>query len=102
LAGIIGIANTGTEIPVDYLLYQNYPNPFNPSTRIKFDVSRSSFVSLKIFDVLGREVAILVNEDITPGTYKVDWDAAALPSGVYFCRLQTKSFNTARKMILLK
>jgi hypothetical protein len=84
------------------LLYQNYPNPFNPSTFIKFDVSKGSFVSLKVFDALGREVVVLVNEDLRPGTYEADWNASQYPSGVYFYQLSTDGFNKTMKMILVK
>jgi len=94
------------ELPSSFSLQQNYPNPFNPSTAISFQLPASSFVTLKIFDVLGREVAALVNEVRPAGRYTVSWDVPVLPSGVYFYRLEaknsTQSFVETRKMILLK
>jgi len=92
----------------EYWLSQNYPNPFNPVTTIKFSVPiiPSSLVprpvSLKVFDVLGREVATLINEEKAPGSYEVKWDATKFSSGVYFYRLSTGGFNETRKMILLR
>lgn len=102
-----GVNNTGGEIPDSYSLYQNYPNPFNPVTKIRFDIPsnvkrETSNVKLTIFDILGRDVATLVNEKLTPGGYSVDWDASVYPSGVYFYRLQTESFTQTMKMVLIK
>lgn len=101
-AEIIGIKNISSEIPSSYSLHQNYPNPFNPSTFIKFDVAKSSFVILKIYDALGREVAVIVNEDLKPGTYEADWNASNYPSGVYFYKLLTDGFSETKKMLLVK
>ena len=89
-------------IPNEYLLSQNYPNPFNPCTKIKYSVPELSFVTIKIYDVLGSEVATLVNEEKPVGTYELNWNAANLPSGVYFYRLQAGDFVQTRKMIFLK
>ena len=86
----------------NYMLYQNYPNPFNPSTNIRFDIPKSTRVSLKIYDLAGREVASLVNEFLNKGSYSVNYNASSLPSGVYFYRLETYDFSSAKKMILLK
>jgi hypothetical protein len=88
--------------PGDFLLSQNYPNPFNPSTRIKFTISNSGFVNLKIYDILGKEVATLVNEEKPAGTYIVEWNATGLPSGVYFYKLKTENLIETKKMILLR
>ncbi len=85
-----------------YELFQNYPNPFNPVTYIEFKVPVSDLITLKVFDVLGNEVSTLVNEQKAVGKYKVTFNASNLPSGVYFCTLQTGSFVTTKKMILLK
>ena len=85
-----------------YLLGQNYPNPFNPATTISFSVPTQSFVSLKVFDALGREVSILLSEQLSAGTYSRQWDAAGLASGVYFYRLQAGSFSETKKLILLR
>jgi parallel beta-helix repeat protein len=92
----------GTEIQKEYWLGQNYPNPFNPLTNITFTLPSRSFVSLKVFDALGREVSILVSEELPAGTYSRRWNAASLPSGVYFYRLQAGSFTEMRKLVLLR
>jgi hypothetical protein len=96
------INNINTTIPDKFVLYQNYPNPFNPTTNIKFQIRDSRFVTLKVFDALGREVAILVNENLSAGSYNVDWNASAYPSGVYFYKLQTDNYSEVKKMILTK
>jgi L-ascorbate metabolism protein UlaG (beta-lactamase superfamily) len=90
------------EIPAGFTLSQNYPNPFNPSTTIKYQVPKTSVVILKIFDILGREVAFLVNEEKSAGTYDIQWDASNMSGGVYFYRLKTEGFVETKKMILLK
>lgn len=89
-------------VPIEYLLGQNYPNPFNPSTKIQFSIPSTSFVSLKVFDVLGAEMATLVNEKKGPGIYVVTWDANGYPSGVYFYRLMSEGKVFTGKMNLLK
>jgi hypothetical protein len=89
-------------IPVTFELLQNYPNPFNPTTNIEFRVSSLGLVSLKIFDVLGREVAMLVNEMRPAGAYSVRWDASSFPSGVYFYRLRSGDFVQTKKLVLAK
>jgi predicted extracellular nuclease len=86
----------------EYNLAQNYPNPFNPSTTIYYTIPKNSFVQLKVFDLLGQEIASLVNEDKPTGNYKVNFDASTLPSGVYIYKLQASSFVESKKMILLK
>jgi hypothetical protein len=86
----------------EFTLYQNYPNPFNPSTHIPYSVRGSGFVSLKVFDVLGREVATLVNEAKPPGEYGVVFDGTNLPSGVYFYRLTAGGFTETRRMIVIR
>jgi endonuclease I len=88
--------------PIAFSLEQNYPNPFNPATVIRYQVPVSSFVTLKVYDVLGREVAILVNEEKPVGSYEVKFIASAIPSGVYFYNIQSGSFVQTRKMILNK
>jgi hypothetical protein len=89
-------------IPEEFGLLQNYPNPFNPSTLISYQLPSSSFVQLKVYDVLGNEVEELVNGYEIPGVYKKEFDATDLPSGVYFYRLQTDRFTDVRKMLLIK
>ena len=90
------------ELPSKFELFQNYPNPFNPGTNINFSIPNSSFVILKVYDVLGKEVANLVNEELSAGTYNFNFDAAKLTSGIYFYRIQTDNFVETKKMILLK
>jgi hypothetical protein len=90
------------QIPLTYKLYQNYPNPFNPSTTIQFDIPKLSKVTLKIIDMLGREVATLVDEQLQPGEHKVIFDTGKLPSGVYFFRMDAEEFSATKKLMLLK
>ena len=100
--GSVGIKRISSEIPENYLLNQNFPNPFNPSTNIKYDLPKNSFVKLVVFDALGREVETLVNEKLNAGSYQVDWNASQYPSGVYFYSLITDGFNETKKMIMIK
>ena len=83
-------------------MFQNYPNPFNPATKIKYSVSSNQIVSLKVYDILGSEITMLVSEYQVPGDYEVTWDASGFPSGVYFYKLQSGDFTAIKKMILLK
>jgi hypothetical protein len=100
---VTGVGNqTIAEIPEKYDLKQNYPNPFNPVTKISFDLPKQGFVSLRIYDVLGREVRTLVNEVKAPGIYNIDFDASTLSSGVYFYKLETNGFSDIKKMMLIK
>jgi hypothetical protein len=99
---LIGIKTLNTEIPSSFSLYQNYPNPFNPQTKIKFELPKQDFVIIRIFDLLGREVAALVNQQLKPGTYEVNWDASDYPSGVYFYEFNAGNNVFTKKMILLK
>ena len=89
-------------VPISFSLYQNYPNPFNPSTTISFSLPSKSYVSLKVFDALGREVSNLVTEELVPGTYARQWNTALLPSGIYLYRLQAGEFVETKKMTLLR
>jgi hypothetical protein len=88
-------------IPTTFALGQNYPNPFNPSTTIRYSVPSAAAVSLKIFNALGQEVAVLVNDQVSAGYYQARWDAN-VPSGIYFCRLQAGSFVETKKMVVLR
>jgi hypothetical protein len=88
--------------PTTYMLEQNYPNPFNPSTNFQFSIVNSQLTILKVYDVLGREVATLVNEVKQPGFYTVKWDASGIPTGMYFYRLQTKDYVETKKLILIR
>jgi hypothetical protein len=89
-------------LPKDYLLKQNYPNPANPSTTIEFDLPKTSEVSLKLFNILGEEVATLVSERLSTGSYSYEWDGSHLASGVYLYRLETEGYVETKKMILMK
>lgn len=89
-------------LPQEYSLGQNYPNPFNPATAIRYDVKESGHVSIKVFDMIGNEVATLVNETKPAGRYEVSFDASALASGVYLYKMQAGSFNLTRKLVLMK
>jgi hypothetical protein len=91
-----------SEIPDDFQLFQNYPNPFNPSTTIQFAIPKRAGVSLQIYDILGRKVATLIDEEMQPGQYKVVFEANALSTGVYFYRIQAEGFVQTKKLIVLK
>ncbi len=99
---ITGINSISSQTPGKYILAQNYPNPFNPSTNIRFSITEPSFVSLKIYNILGKEVADLVSETKPAGNYEVNFNAKNLSSGVYFYQLTTGSFSETKKMILSK
>ena len=101
VTGGTGVENNAP-LPREYSLSQNYPNPFNPSTAISYQLSANSFVSLKVFDVLGREVATLVNEVKKAGTYSTTWNASGFGSGIYFCKMQAGSFSETKKLVLMK
>jgi hypothetical protein len=90
------------ELPGVFALRQNYPNPFNPKTTIVYEVASRQSVRLGVYDLLGREIATLVNETKSPGTYEVTWDASGQPSGVYFYRLSAGSFTESKKLVLLR
>jgi hypothetical protein len=90
------------KIITDFSIYQNYPNPFNPNTKINFYIPEFSFVYLKVYNVLGDEVATLVNEEKPAGSYQVEFDATTLPSGIYFYRLLAGSYIETKKMVLMK
>ncbi|MCX6122004.1 MAG: M6 family metalloprotease domain-containing protein [Ignavibacteriales bacterium] len=96
-----GIAEP-TGVPTPFALEQNYPNPFNPTTHMKFEMKATGLVSLKIYDMLGREVETLESGEKLPGTYEMVWDASRFASGIYFYRLSTGKFSQVRKMILMK
>jgi len=105
---LTGINQISTEVPSSYSLSQNYPNPFNPRTKIRFNIQKSEFrsqnseVTLKVYDVMGREVQTLVNEKLHPGTYETSFDGSYFSSGVYFYRLQTENFSETKRMLLIK
>lgn len=100
--GPIGIEPISNEVPSGFSLEQNYPNPFNPNTKIQFSIPKSAFTKLTIYDVGGRVMAILVNEELRPGKYEVDWDASHRASGVYYYKLESEGFTETKKMVVLK
>jgi hypothetical protein len=103
---VMGMNNISSAVPNSYMLYQNYPNPFNPITKIKFYIPSSKgargITRLVIYDILGREVAALVNQQLKPGSYEAEWNGSNFPSGVYFYKLVTADYSETRKMILIK
>ncbi len=103
LFGVIDLSvdETGA-LPRETRLFQNYPNPFNPRTTLRYTIAHNSHVRLAVYDVLGREVALLVDRDQSPGTREVGWDAAGVPSGIYFYRIQAKDEVQVRKMVVVK
>jgi hypothetical protein len=105
--GIIGIHQNGTEIPGGFKLYQNYPNPFNPVTKIRFDIPADvkgeiSNVKMEMYNILGEKVGILVNQNLNPGSYEVEWNGVNFASGVYFYKLTAGKFSASKKVILSK
>jgi len=101
-AKITNVETQDRNFPIKFSVSQNYPNPFNPSTTITFSLSEKAFVTLKVFDSLGREVSKLVSEEMLPGTYSKQWNAEGFPSGTYFARLEAGSYIATKKLVLLK
>lgn len=99
---IVDVDQSNELVPSQYLLENNYPNPFNPSTLIKFYIPEATFVKLKVFDLLGKEIRTLVNEERKSGFHKIIFDGNGLPSGVYFYSLQTSKYSETKKMILIR
>ncbi|MHB8579350.1 MAG: T9SS type A sorting domain-containing protein [Ignavibacteriaceae bacterium] len=99
---ITSIKDNGSRFPEHFKLYQNYPNPFNPTTIINYSVPKSSLVRIKVYDVLGREIETLVNEQKNPGNYKITFNAGKMASGVYFYQLRASDYTSIKKMLLLK
>ena len=102
VTGSVGITGNTNEIPGSYSLSQNYPNPFNPSTNLEFGISNLEFVSLKVYDLLGNEIKVLVNEVLPAGSYKIKFDGSGLSSGIYFYSLTAGNFADKKRMLLLK
>jgi hypothetical protein len=98
----VAVNREALNLPNTFSLHQNYPNPFNPSTTIEYSISKSAFISLKVCDLLGRELATLVDENKPAGTYRATWDASGRASGVYFYRLEAGKFTEMKKLVLLK
>lgn len=102
LSNLIGIQPISNEIPSEFRLHQNYPNPFNPSTKIKFDIPNSSFVRISVYDVIGREAAVIVNQNLNAGSYETEFNAVKFTSGVYFYKIEAEGFTQIKKMVLVK
>jgi hypothetical protein len=98
----IGIIQVSSEVPNAFGLKQNYPNPFNPVTNIHFDIPVSSYANIIIYDINGREIEQLVNQNLSPGKFSVTWNASLYPSGIYFYRLESDKFSETKKMVLIK
>jgi len=99
---VTDVSGEQNAIPTEYGFYQNYPNPFNPSTVIKYDLPKEGFVTIKIYNILGKEIKTLVNDFKRAGSYNVTFDAGNLPSGIYFCRIKSNDFSAVRKLLLIK
>ena len=104
---LIGLKQTGTAIPKNFILYQNYPNPFNPATKIKFNIPYVGAIhelplQIKVYNILGSEIVTILDKTLGAGTYEVEWNASGFPSGVYFYRITAGDYSETRKMILLK
>ena len=99
---IVGISQVSSMVPGEYKLEQNYPNPFNPTTKIRFDVPKNGLTKIAIYDMLGREVKTLLNENVQAGSYEVEWNAMNYSSGVYFYKMTSGGFTSVKKMMLVK
>jgi hypothetical protein len=106
VSDLVPVNKISSGVPDGFKLYQNYPNPFNPATKIHFDIpvgtGHGAFVQIQVFDILGREIQILVNEELKPGSYEVTFDASDLPSGVYYYKIISTEFSQTKKMVLIK
>jgi hypothetical protein len=102
ITSLTGLNNNNNEIPRDYALKQNFPNPFNPVTKINYELPITDYVKLVIYDMLGKQVSLLVDKEQLPGIYNVLWDASDYPSGVYFYSIETGKFKDTKKMVLVK
>lgn len=99
---VTGLKESNNQLPLEYALYQNYPNPFNPSTTVRYDLPRATFVTLTIFDVLGRQISTIVEGEKPTGAYQVNVYLPNLPSGVYFYRIQARDYVKTKKFVLLR
>jgi len=100
--GTIGISHIENLVTENYFMKQNYPNPFNPTTSIKYDLPSKGIVTVKVYDVLGNEVEILVKEFQNSGTYEVTWNAQGRPSGIYLCVIESNGRKDSMKMMIVK
>jgi hypothetical protein len=100
--GIVTAVEEEQVVPAEYALFQNYPNPFNPTTNIRFALPKSSNVKVTIYDAIGKEVAVVMNNELNAGTHTISWNASGLASGIYLCRIEANDFVKVNKMLLLK
>ncbi len=98
----VGLSSNETEVPKDFFLYQNFPNPFNPTTNVRFDIAKAGLVKLSVYDITGKKVTDLVNENLNAGKHTVDFNASNISSGVYFYKIETPDFTSIKKMMLIK
>ena len=98
----VGVGNNSNDIPSSYALSQNYPNPFNPVTKINYDIPKAGFVTLKVYNLLGEEIATLASGNTLPGSYSVEFDAGRFSSGVYYYKLTAGDFTDTKKLMLIK
>jgi hypothetical protein len=96
------VSTISSEVPSKFKLFQNYPNPFNPATNIKFNIAKSSYVKILVYDIIGRVIQTLVDKRLQAGTYEASFDGSSLTSGVYFYKLITDDFSETKKMVLIK
>lgn len=99
---LVEVQTISSQVPKGFMLFQNYPNPFNPSTNIRFQIPKTARVKVNVYDVLGREVAVLVNENMNPGTYEINFNSSLLSSGLYFCQIRTDDYRDVKRMVLIK
>ena len=99
---LVGIVKNGNEIPKSFALYQNYPNPFNPVTKIKFDIPVESYVNISVYDITGKIISQIVNQNLQPGSFFADFDASGLSSGVYFYNFEAGTYTSVKKMMFVK
>jgi len=99
---VVGVQDPEENLPSKYALSQNFPNPFNPNTTIRFSLPQSNYVTMKVFNVLGEEVASLVSQVLLAGAHTADWNAGKMESGIYFYRIRAGAFSDVKKMLYLK
>ena len=102
VSSLVSVENITSHTAKEFKLSQNYPNPFNPSTKIEFEIPQKGNVSIKIFDINGRLTEVLLNKELSPAHYEIEWNASSFSSGIYFCRIESGGFTDVKKMVLIK
>ena len=100
--GLVSTGEVTNEMPLSFEVFSNYPNPFNPVTKIRFGVPENSLVKISVYDALGKSIETLVNENLSSGSYEVQFDGSKFAAGVYYCRMTSTGFSDVKKLILLK